>query len=60
MVQISTQNPIELRMPPQNVEAEMSALGSLMLDRDAIFKVADFLKPLDFYKSAHREIYEAM
>src|SRR3989344_1815912 len=60
MVQISTQNPIELRMPPQNVEAEMSALGSLMLDRDAIFKVSDFLKPLDFYKSAHREIYEAM
>lgn len=38
----------------------MSALGSLMLDRDAIFKVADFLKTVDFYKSAHREIYEAM
>lgn len=61
MVQFTAEKtPLELRMPPQNVEAEMSALGSLMLDRDAIFKVADFLKPHDFYKSAHREIYEAM
>lgn len=38
----------------------MSALGSLMLDRDAIFKVVDFLKLNDFYKPLHKEIYEAM
>lgn len=50
----------ELKIPPQNVEAEMSALGSLMLDKDAIFKVADFLKPRDFYKPIHQEIYDAM
>lgn len=50
----------EIRMPPQNVEAEMSALGSLMLDKDAIFKVVDALSPYDFYKPQHREIYEAM
>lgn len=49
-----------IRMPPQNVEAEMSALGSLMLDKDAIFKVVDFTSPHDFYKPLHREIYEAM
>ena len=47
-------------MPPQNVEAEMSALGSLMLDKDAIFKVVDALSPRDFYKPVHKEIYEAM
>lgn len=38
----------------------MSALGSLMLDKDAIFKVADFLNTRDFYKPAHAEIYQAM
>lgn len=50
----------DIKLPPQNLEAEMSALGSLMLDKDAIFKVADFLSPPDFYKPAHREIYESM
>lgn len=50
----------EIRMPPQNVEAEISALGSLMLDKDAIFRVADILKPRDFYKNIHYDIYEAM
>ena len=45
-----------VRMPPQNVEAEMSALGSLMLDKDAIFGVVDALSPRDFYKPLHKEI----
>ena len=50
----------ETRIPPQNTEAEMSLLGSLMLDKDAIFKVSDFLAPGDFYKPLHRDIYESM
>lgn len=50
----------EVRLPPQNLEAEVSTLGSLMLDKDAIFKIVDSLSAKDFYKSAHREIYEAM
>lgn len=50
----------ELRIPPQNVEAEMSVLGSLMLDKDAIYKVVDFLSARDFYKTTHQEIYSAM
>lgn len=49
-----------LRIPPQDIEAEISTLGSLMLDKDAIFRVADALGPHDFYKPLHREIYEAM
>lgn len=49
-----------LRIPPQNIEAEVSALGSLMLDPDAIYKVADALLPRDFYKPAHHDIYEVM
>lgn len=48
------------KIPPQNVEAEKSLLGSLMLDKDAIIKVVDFLQPRDFYKGVHHEIYSAM
>lgn len=48
------------RLPPQNIEAEMSLLGSLMLDKDAIIKVGDFLEVRDFYKDSHRTIYEAI
>lgn len=50
----------ELRVPPHNIEAEQSVLGSLMLDNDAIVKIADFLRPDDFYKNSHKEIFEAM
>ncbi|MBI4135098.1 MAG: replicative DNA helicase [Candidatus Sungbacteria bacterium] len=50
----------EGRMPPQSIEAEMSVLGSLMLDREAIYRVCDTLSIQDFYKSAHQIIYEAM
>jgi len=50
----------EDKLPPQNIEAEQSVLGSLMLDKDAIIKIADFLKPEDFYKEKHQEIYRAM
>jgi len=48
------------RLPPQALEAEKSLLGSLMLEKSAIYKVADFLKPQDFYKKNHQEIYAAM
>ncbi len=47
------------KLPPQNIEAEKSLLGSLMLDKNAIVKVVDFLEPRDFYKDAHQEIYVA-
>jgi replicative DNA helicase len=49
-----------LRMPPHNIEAEQSVLGSLMLDKDAILKIADLLKSGDFYKDAHNDIYETV
>ena len=50
----------EVRMPPQSLEAEMSVLGSLMLDKDAIYAVVDALSGKDFYRPVHKEIYEAM
>lgn len=48
------------RMPPQNIEAEQSVLGSLMIDKDAIIKVADLIAPEDFYKDGHGKIFKAM
>lgn len=48
------------KLPPQNTEAEQCLLGCLMLDKDAILKVADFIKADDFYKGIHQDIYQAM
>lgn len=48
------------RLPPQNIEAEQSVLGALMLDKDGIIKVADILIIEDFYKGSHQKIYSAM
>ncbi|MEA3272756.1 MAG: DnaB-like helicase N-terminal domain-containing protein, partial [Patescibacteria group bacterium] len=48
------------RIPPQNLEAEQSLLGSLLIDKDAIIRVADTVSPEDFYKDTHRTIYDAM
>lgn len=48
------------KLPPQNVEAEKSLLGCLMIDPEAILKVVDFLIPRDFYKRNHQAIYGTM
>lgn len=48
------------RMPPQNIEAEQSLLGSLLIDKDAIIKIADIVRAGDFYRDAHRLIFESM
>ncbi|MBU1131500.1 replicative DNA helicase [Patescibacteria group bacterium] len=48
------------KLPPQNLEAEQSVLGCLLIDKEAITKVADILKPEDCYKDIHGWILEAM
>jgi len=48
------------KLAPQAVEAEQSVLGSILIDADAILRVGDFLKPVDFYRAQHSDIYEAM
>ena len=48
------------RLPPQNMEAEQSILGSLLIDPDAIIKVASFLRAEDFYRETHQSIYRAI
>ena len=48
------------KKPPQNAEAEQCLLGCLMLDKNAIVKVSDFISADDFYKDIHKEIYSVM
>ncbi|HEK4801212.1 TPA: replicative DNA helicase [Clostridioides difficile] len=48
------------RIPPHSVESEQSILGSILLDKDAIITVTETIKPDDFYKEAHKIIYECM
>lgn len=48
------------RVPPQNTEAEASLLGAVLIDADAIVKIADIIHPADFYDERHQRIYEAV
>lgn len=48
------------KLPPQNLEAEASVLGSLLLDKDAIIRVADLIVPEDFYDARHKVVYAAI
>lgn len=48
------------KVPPNSLEAEQSVLGSMLLDKEAIIIVLEILNGSDFYKEAHKEIFEAM
>lgn len=48
------------KLPPQALEIEKTLLGSLLIDREAINKIADLLKPEDFYHRGHQVIYQAI
>lgn len=48
------------RIPPQNTEAEASLLGAILIDADAIVKIADMISSGDFYEERHARIYEAI
>ncbi len=50
----------ELKTPPQALEAEQAALGSLLIDKDAIVRIADLVSPEDFYSDKHRLVFDAM
>lgn len=51
---------LDSRIPPQNIEAEQSVLGAMMLDKEAIAKASEILTSEDFYREAHRVIFNAM
>jgi len=48
------------RLPPQSIEAEQSVLGAVLIDRETIIEIAEFLRPEDFYRQAHANVYRAM
>ena len=48
------------KLPPQNLEAEQAVLGSILLDNHALNRTVELLSEIDFYKEAHRRIFEAM
>ena len=61
MVNSSTDKSISKdRLPPQNIEAEKSILGAILLDKESLNKVIDFLHPDYFYNRAHQIIFTAM
>ncbi len=53
-------HPFDTRVPPQALEVESAVLGAMMMDADAVGDVVEVLASDDFYKPAHRKIYEAM
>ena len=50
----------EDKIPPQNLAAEQSVIGSMLLDKNAVVKVIEMLRPESFYRDAHRYIYESI
>ncbi|MDP1743411.1 MAG: replicative DNA helicase [Candidatus Amesbacteria bacterium] len=50
----------KLRVPPHSKEAERSVLGSVLLDRDAVVAVVEFLRPEHFYEDRHQKIFRAV
>ena len=60
MAKMSRKPTRDLKIPPQDIEAEKSVLGGVLIDKDAIVKIIEFLKPQHFYKDAHKNIYQAI
>ncbi|MBE0597278.1 MAG: replicative DNA helicase [Desulfuromonadales bacterium] len=48
------------RLPPQNLEGEMSVLGGVLLENEALNKTLEILRPEDFYRDSHRKIFDAL
>ena len=48
------------KLPPQNIEAEQSILGALLLDKEAWDQVSDIISAEDFYRPAHQKLFSAI
>ena len=51
---------VEGRVPPQSIEAELSVLGAMMLKKEAVTQAIEMLHAHEFYRQAHRAVFEAM
>ena len=52
--------PVNVRIPPHSIDAEISVLGALLMDKNSIVNVAEFLQPDHFYDSKHGTIFEVI
>ncbi|OGY25309.1 MAG: replicative DNA helicase [Candidatus Woykebacteria bacterium RBG_16_43_9] len=59
-IKTTSRQSITGRVPPQSVDAEMGVLGSLLIDKDAVVKIAEILNPDHFYQERHADIYRAI
>jgi replicative DNA helicase len=57
---MSSSNGANLKIPPQNLEAEQSVLGSILLEPEALSRVLEVMTGEDFYREAHRKIFNSM
>jgi replicative DNA helicase len=48
------------KLPPQNIEAEQSILGGILIENDALNTVVEFLEDNDFYRESHQKIFHCM
>jgi replicative DNA helicase len=48
------------KMPPQNIEAEQSVLGGILIENQALHKIMEILTPDDFYREAHQKIFNSL
>lgn len=51
---------VETKIPPSDIPAEQAVLGSMLVDSEAVTKAIELLKPEDFYREDHKEIYTSM
>jgi len=51
---------LQERVPPQSLEAELSVLGSMMIEHEAMLTALEFLRQEDFYKDSHRKVFSSM
>ena len=49
-----------IHLPPNDIDAEKSVIGALLIDKDSVVRVVEFLKPEHFYKRAHEDIFKAI
>ncbi|NIO04904.1 MAG: replicative DNA helicase, partial [Proteobacteria bacterium] len=51
---------MQRKIPPQNIEAEQSVLGGILIENSALNRVLEILTHEDFYRDAHQRIYQAL
>jgi len=49
----------QVKVPPQNIDAEQAVLGAILIDKDSFFKIAEKISADDFYRDDHKEIFDA-